>query len=443
MAADIARVDDPVMGCALRLSGEIVAGDADRLRAALAATDPAGADGLPGRWQGNHGFRLCLDSPGGAFPEAIAIARLLHETAFGTAVAAGARCESACALAFMGGSRPGEEGITPPDRVLHPQGRLGFHAPDLIVADGAYTAAEVDRAYAVALQSVSAILDMLAETGIVFPQPLLRAMLATPPDGMLHLERVAQALEWQVLVAPTRFSGLPVLVAMENLCGPWGYAPGVVRFDDVARVEVFDNRADPWAPGQTVAVTVDEGFGAEAVGGCAVALIVDAAAAEHMRRQTMPGGTPAFATYPGDTRLAALPGPDHAADLAVLDGLRGGADAPDGGFGSCWLASATARVVNVTDFVNLRGAPDAAAPVIRQVPRGAILRVLTPQVNHLADDAAGSCRAACLGLEGNPHDVASRRTVGRCIDENRLWYEVDDGRGARGWVSRRFLHEAG
>jgi len=48
--------------------------------------------------------KVCFNSRGGSFPEGLKIAQILGENAIGTAIAAEHSCESACAIAFMGGS---------------------------------------------------------------------------------------------------------------------------------------------------------------------------------------------------------------------------------------------------------------------------------------------------------------------------------------------------
>ena len=116
-------------GATVALTGTIVAGDADRLRALLDGLLPP----APARPHGVRGW-LSLDSPGGNLLEGIALADYLRESSIGTRVEEGARCASACAIAFMGGAATDGAGDRVPMRRLHPRGELAFHAPDLPAA---------------------------------------------------------------------------------------------------------------------------------------------------------------------------------------------------------------------------------------------------------------------------------------------------------------------
>jgi hypothetical protein len=108
---------------------------------------------------------------------------------------------------------------------------------------------------------------------------------------------------------------------------------------------------------------------------------------------------------------------------------------------ACWLRSPTARITNVNEYANLRFQPDFASTVLRQLPLGEQVRVLTPHSNILVSDRNNSCRNACQAFSRNPNDRQARDIVQQCINDNILWYEITDARGNRGWVSRRFLQE--
>ncbi|MEX0405865.1 hypothetical protein ABGN05_09355 [Aquibium sp. LZ166] len=99
--------------------GKIDAGDAAKLEAVLkeVITD-------------SGSVVVSLDSPGGSLIEGLKMADLIHQNHVATYVGPNVSCVSACAIGFMGGARRvGEQ--TVPDRMLHPTGRLGFHAPVL------------------------------------------------------------------------------------------------------------------------------------------------------------------------------------------------------------------------------------------------------------------------------------------------------------------------
>jgi len=95
------------------LQGQLVAGDAQRMRAAVSKL-PAGTT-----------VAVILDSPGGNLGEGLMLGAYFHQAKIATIVKGGGGiCYSACALAFLGGrdSRTGE-----PMRMKMSGGKLGFH----------------------------------------------------------------------------------------------------------------------------------------------------------------------------------------------------------------------------------------------------------------------------------------------------------------------------
>lgn len=96
---------DSGTGTALYFEGHIVEGDAANLVRTYAA-----APGIT---------TLILNSPGGSLAEGIRLAQTIEQLSLNTLILKGRQCESACAMAFMGGkSRMAESGAT-----------LGIHAP--------------------------------------------------------------------------------------------------------------------------------------------------------------------------------------------------------------------------------------------------------------------------------------------------------------------------
>ena len=165
-------------------------------------------------------IRICLDSPGGRLSEAISIADTLAFSyragnyparMIGTAIPDGARCESACAFIFMAGGFQdyiaATANIREPDRVLHVNGRLGFHAPGLRVPDGAYTEAGVNRAFATAVRSIEAVAKRRKRYRI--PAPLFERFVSTPPQEMFHVTTVAEATSWMIQLAGAPRSATP------------------------------------------------------------------------------------------------------------------------------------------------------------------------------------------------------------------------------------------
>lgn len=109
-AATISRGAPP---CDFTLSGDIAEGDAKRLVDA-GFQEPA-----------NLPPTLCLDSDGGAFEEAILLMYAV-EGFGGTAVPAGSKCLSTCALVFMAGRSRDADGYCAPNRRLSARATLRF-----------------------------------------------------------------------------------------------------------------------------------------------------------------------------------------------------------------------------------------------------------------------------------------------------------------------------
>lgn len=189
--------DNPAMGCSHLFSGPVEPGDAALFQALL--LDPARIQ-VP-EYLGEHGTRICLDSPGGSLAEGVRIATLIHGKT-GTAIADGATCASACSVIFMAGSVnvEGDPRGAVPDRVLHPRGRLGFHAPALAVPGRRYTETEVNRAFDLAIGSVGQLLNISGH--IDLPETLIARMLATPASDMYYITRVGEAARWHINIGP-------------------------------------------------------------------------------------------------------------------------------------------------------------------------------------------------------------------------------------------------
>lgn len=181
LAAPLVALASPAVSeedlvCAYSVEGPITASTAERFAADLAALG-----------QVREGEALCLNSPGGSLKAALEIARLAKEKAIPAAVKGNATCLSACAIAFLGGT--GSIGMWSfPSRTLYPGGDLGIHGPDLPLPPGQYSSEQVRAAYALALETVAAVLDFGRErylTGSSTPMNdfLVRTFIGTPPGG--------------------------------------------------------------------------------------------------------------------------------------------------------------------------------------------------------------------------------------------------------------------
>jgi len=112
-----------------------------------------------------HDRVAVLDSPGGSFEEAIALMKLFRKEAISTYVPENARCLSACALVFMAGTDTSVYFLTN-NRVLHPKGQLGFHAPSLDFPNDIEVPGSsrlLNQTYASALRSIAQVVDQMEE----------------------------------------------------------------------------------------------------------------------------------------------------------------------------------------------------------------------------------------------------------------------------------------
>lgn len=111
MSMDVTPGDSPV----LMLSGEIVRGDAEKVRRIL------------DRETGNiDGGVIYFDSPGGDYEEALRLGEAIFEKGWTTRVSRGSTCLSACAFAFLGGKFYGASGGWGVAREVEAGATLGF-----------------------------------------------------------------------------------------------------------------------------------------------------------------------------------------------------------------------------------------------------------------------------------------------------------------------------
>jgi len=458
-AATIERYDDLVMGCNIRLSGIIGEGDAIRLQAIL-DLDPDERISWETRTTPTE-RRICLDSPGGSFREAIQIARIIIESHRGTAVSAGSSCESACAIIFMAGGFFHPEGETAsPNRILHPQGSLGFHAPRLVLSGGTYSAEEAERAYEIALQTISEIIELRSESDFNFPESLLLRMLRTPHEQMLRPQTVADAARWGITIAPVAAPVQSVGSTVINVCFNIDLAAND-HFIDRYSLPDLESSLTFEISDQTSFAAVMPGFGLEGAGTCEVRRQIGS---EHspftsglatgpfggVEVETMTGQTYFSSWYSFQAYPASTPITEMSADVSSLQAefnrqffnsvFQWRATA----IASCWLTSSTARIANVSEFVNLRRQANFSAPVIRQVPLGE--RVRATRADNITvigqERDRQACISACRVFGANDEDRTARDRAQQCIQDNMIWYEVTDARNNRGWVSRRYLEEA-
>jgi|GEM_PF-2186552 len=208
---------------------------------------------------------LCLDSPGGSFVEALKVTSFMKSEPFATKIEKGARCESACALVFMAGSHyPHESEVAIAWRVLHPQGKLGFHSPALIVEEGVYDEKTIQKAYQLAMQSVSKLVFDLVHRpdfgGPAIKTSLLGEMLATPSHSMYYVETVDQAGRWGITVSGLEKTGSTNRKKLAVVCVNVFYWD-----DDQSAISQYKSYLTDWMTNEQLTAVIPFGTSAEIV----------------------------------------------------------------------------------------------------------------------------------------------------------------------------------
>ena len=195
-------------GCDYEFQGQFVPGDARRFEAIRGSYD---------------GVTLCLNSPGGDIQEGLHVFDLVRARNIKTRIPSGWGCLSTCGLVFMAGSIQTGLGVpqTYGARQLDPGGRLGFHAPGLVVAQGSYEPELVMQAFSVAISAAATLYraSLLEEGGWrSFNEYIYSRILETPFTEMYEVEAVASAALAEMDLGPTR---LPARIGPEqiaNIC---------------------------------------------------------------------------------------------------------------------------------------------------------------------------------------------------------------------------------
>jgi hypothetical protein len=452
-AATIRMGGSQEMGCIMEIDGQIAKGDADTLTALIEDLGyPTGYSPI--------GRRICLNSPGGILTEGLLIADVIANWNYGTAVPDGASCLSACAVAFLAGrfNNPEAGGAFSTDRVIHPRARLGFHAPSLLLGERAYSREEVDTAYAIALKSMAGILRHRATMLTAIPDSLFLELLGTPPFEMTYLETVGQAAQWQIDVVPVAMPTGAVQSALSNAC--WHVDSGLLDYAlsdnystdlEFSYEELTDDSLRAFSSRE---------FRYEGSAQCEVILYASgafndgsAAVSSGIARyiggatdQDVSGIVYSYMLYPSEQRIETLPiarSGDTAQFTAFFRAAQTGGTAGSGlgGFNSCRLVNPQATVINVSEFVNLRAEPGLRAPIVGRVRLAEQVQVPdTGRLLPLRDNReAQTCLSICNGLVDNPSAFGMKEQAQACIDDNMLWYQIVDGRGTTGFVSRKFL----
>lgn len=158
---------------------------------------------------------ICLDSPGGYLNEAILIAKYLIENYIGTRVDSGASCLSACAWVFMAGSTAGDEDRTLISRSMHPNGKLGFHAPSLTVPESVeITPNIISKSYNTAINTIAKLVEDLFISNDInrferVKYQLFLEFLKTPSEKIFYIDDVEKAGRWSIRIDPIKIEVKP------------------------------------------------------------------------------------------------------------------------------------------------------------------------------------------------------------------------------------------
>lgn len=144
------------------LKGNITLGDASSVRTNLAKYRMSNQQDPSAR------IVFALDSPGGSYHAGLDLALVFRREGVATEVREGESCFSACAIAFLGGSKPLHDPTRlddnsplpnqPPDRSIAVRSQLGFHAPYLDIPVSTYTAEAVESAYRSAVLAIARLI---------------------------------------------------------------------------------------------------------------------------------------------------------------------------------------------------------------------------------------------------------------------------------------------
>ena len=409
-AAEIEPVENHPMGCEYKLSGLINNGDAEKIDKVLKEND----------WfeVAERGWKICLDSPGGSFVEGVKLAKTFAENSIGTVVAQNNVCESACAIAFMGGSYFNPEGENRyVSRTMHPTAKLGFHAPALLIPEGSYSKSEVDKAYEIALKAVVELSDMRS-SGYEIRESLFKNTLETPFESMHYVDTVGKALRYKVDVSYVGISSGTVQNITNNIC-----KNAILRIEDNEGIWNHSVFKFTLVAGNIIAKSTD-GYYEEASYPCEIEIgdIHFSVSFGGRAAITMPY----FSSFGTNDLLKEIFDKQSLTKRELEEKvMKNGLSKkfiPD----SCYVTASRAEITNVQNYTNLRRQAGLNGQVIGQVPLGAQVSVINPG-NFLRTDR---CAAACNGT--------NQDAIKQCIDNNDVWIEIQYN-GRRGFLSRKFL----
>lgn len=231
--------------CAYSLSGDIAPGDLESLA----------ESGI------KAGETLCLDSRGGAFGVGLDIAEWLVSRNIETVLVADAKCYSACALIFMGGSD--WEEIFLPRRRMDLSAKLGFHAPYLVLPDVNFTSQDIGQAYGIGLRAVARMMKLGEDRGGegFIANKVILELLSRGPSELYYVDNILKANELGIAL-----DGVPKSMWTErdgcNAC--------IVKNEGRAVEGVCEHRAAVSKIGKSTTQFIFDGFAGEGAYSCAI-----------------------------------------------------------------------------------------------------------------------------------------------------------------------------
>lgn len=194
--------------CDWKFTGQIEKGDSELI------------DRIP---TGSYPLRLCVDSPGGSLSEGLKLFNLLWDVNLTTAVLPGDRCESACAVAFLGGSTlEGTDVTRQMDRIMWVGSRLGFHGPSLELQTGqSYQDQHLNTAFKTALDAAARLFEVnrTQDRGSrAMTDHLLHRWLNTNHRSMYYIDTVGDAILSDISVGGVNFDVKLRTDHIRNIC---------------------------------------------------------------------------------------------------------------------------------------------------------------------------------------------------------------------------------
>lgn len=416
LAADIYWLNQHPMGCDVMLEGIITGGDTEKLQNLVAehpAQDPF------------SDISICLNSPGGELLEGIKLAHYFINHP--TVIPEDGVCESACAVAFLGGTYPPGEGQETNERFtarrMHHTAKLGFHSPALSIQDGLYSEKAVEKAYKLALLSI-AELSSLRLSDIDIKESLFDIILRTPFDEMTYIDTVGQALRYDIFVPGIEFSLAPPNIATINICD---HAIAVLEdtkgdenlFADIPPSNSFS------LDGNTI--TTPPRYFTEGTFRCRVT-VEDGGALMVEFDGSLPVFLPPMASFDYDTRLDQIKPTSMQDAISFMNTVMLEMQSQHNNSLKCGVDTNASKIVNVSDYTNFRMQPGLGSRVIGRIRLGDYVSIVNPG-SFLRTER---CASACEGIK--------QEAINRCIDNNEVWIEVIH-KGSRGYLSRKFLTE--